>query len=306
MGDPCPVCEFDKPTFSSTPGKPDTLSVQCARCGSYRITRTALMVVPNMEKAERNRLSGVLRNASDNHQQLRVTSDNVTELIARAPATFSISRLIESVLLLVAYRTLAGDIRKHIILEENDYPVLYLKSGADFFHVVEMLGALGLLQFKAAVGSSLPVALTVAGWQRVEALQSTRGRPDQAFVAMSFDSSLDEAFAEGIRPALLDTGFEPVRIDQVQHNEKIDDRILAGIRSSGLLVADFTGHKQNVYFEAGFALGLVVPVIWCCRKDQLEQAHLDTRQYNHIVWTTPSDLRDQLGTRIRALGFARD
>lgn len=59
------------------------------------------------------------------------------------------------------------------------------------------------------------------------------------------------------------------------HTDRIDDKILAEIRRSGLLVADFTGHRQGVYFEAGFALGLDVPVIWCCREDEIEKAHFE-------------------------------
>ncbi len=35
------------------------------------------------------------------------------------------------------------------------------------------------------------------------------------------------------------------------------------------MIADFTGHRGGVYFEAGFAHGLGIPVIWTCREDQL-------------------------------------
>lgn len=301
----CPVCDFDKPAFGPTPGQPDTLIVQCPRCGSYRISGTALATVPHLQD-ERYKLSGVLRNASQNGQQLRVTSDNLDELMGQAPTTFSISRLIEGILLLVADRTIGAEhLRKHVLLEANDYPLFYLKSGDDFFHIVVMLRDLKLLDVRALVGSSLPVALTVAGWERVDRLQSTRGRPDRAFVAMSFDTSLDKAYSVGIEPALRSTGFDPIRIDRLPHNERIDDKILAEIRTSGLVVADFTLHRQGVYFEAGFSLGLSIPVIWCCREDELGRAHFDTRQYSHILWTDPANLCEQLEARIRALGFAR-
>jgi hypothetical protein len=49
-------------------------------------------------------------------------------------------------------------------------------------------------------------------------------------------------------------------------------------------VADFTGQRGGVYFEAGFALGLGQQVIWLCRKDVLNDVHFDTRQYNYITW----------------------
>ena len=65
-------------------------------------------------------------------------------------------------------------------------------------------------------------------------------------------------------------------------------------------MADVTNHRQGVYFEAGYALGLGIPVIWTCRKDDLDNCHFDTRQYNHIVWETPEELATALEHRIRA------
>ena len=38
-------------------------------------------------------------------------------------------------------------------------------------------------------------------------------------------------------------------------------------RHGGLVVADFTGHRGGVYFEAGFARGLGIPVVWTCHKE---------------------------------------
>ena len=59
--------------------------------------------------------------------------------------------------------------------------------------------------------------------------------------------------------------------------------------------------RGGVYFEAGFALGLGLQVIWVCRQDQVELMHFDTRQYNHIAWSDPDDLYKRLKNRIVAL-----
>lgn len=104
----------------------------------------------------------------------------------------------------------------------------------------------------------------------------------------------------GLKIALEQTNYIPIRIDRTEHNDKIDDRIIAEIRKSGLLVADFTGQRGGVYFEAGFVLGLGIPVIWTCRDTDVEKLHFDTRQYNHIVWTDSSELKEKLINRIEA------
>lgn len=127
----------------------------------------------------------------------------------------------------------------------------------------------------------------------------------RAFIAMWFDDSMNEAWDQGIGPAVRDAGYEPVRTDRKEHVNKIDDEIVAEIRRSRFVVADFThgdsGARGGVYYEAGFAQGLGIPVIFCCRKDKLEEVHFDTRQYNHIVWETPGELRGRLAKRIAAV-----
>ncbi|HEX5130874.1 MAG TPA: hypothetical protein VFX92_00155 [Candidatus Krumholzibacteria bacterium] len=144
------------------------------------------------------------------------------------------------------------------------------------------------------------IKMTVEGWTRLADLEREPGNPAQAFVAMSFRPELDPAWEEGLRPGIEDGGYSPLRVDKREHNDKICDVIVAEIRKSALLVADVTLQRQGVYFEAGLAMGLGMPVIWCCRKDDLENCHFDTRQYNHIEWASPQELRKKLTRRIEA------
>ena len=142
---------------------------------------------------------------------------------------------------------------------------------------------------------------TVLRWS-FNAIQAARpfwaGR---CFVVMSFAPKLESAFSEGIRSAIeLDCGLTVVRMDGVEHNEKICDRIIVEIRKAQFVVADFTLHRAGVYFEAGFAAALGRTVIWACRKDELAKTHFDTRQYNHIDWETPAELRRRLTERRQA------
>ena len=126
----------------------------------------------------------------------------------------------------------------------------------------------------------------------------------QAFVAMWFDDSMQATYEKGIAPAIRDAGYKPLRIDQKEHLKKIDDAIIAEIRRSRFLVADFTqgddGARGGVYYEAGFAHGLNIPVIFTCRADVIDDVHFDTRQYNHITWKSPDELREKLARRISA------
>lgn len=158
------------------------------------------------------------------------------------------------------------------------------------------------------------LSLTMEGWERLESLENRNQTSQQGFVAMWFGNEMDKAFSEGFSPGISDAGFQPFRIDQKEHANKIDDEIIAEIRRSRFVVADFTcpllpypegkitpNARGGIYYEAGFAQGLNIPVIWTVRADCLEHVHFDVRQFAHIVWEQPVDLRVSLCNRIRAL-----
>ena len=142
--------------------------------------------------------------------------------------------------------------------------------------------------------------LTYEGWNEYNRLKEINLESRKAFVAMNFDKEYDQVFNYALVSACDKCGFVPFRIDKEEHNEKICDKIIAGIRESRFLIAEFTGQKHGVYFEAGYAYGLGLPVIWICSKDDLENIHFDTRQYNHIIWESVEELKEKLIDRIKA------
>jgi hypothetical protein len=149
----------------------------------------------------------------------------------------------------------------------------------------------------------ISVALTPKGFSYVETLKKQTDST-QIFIAMWFNSLMDKALNEAIRPAITDAGLNPFRIDDKDHNNNIDDEIIAEIQRSRAVVADFTKHRGGVYFEAGYALGLGLPVIWTCREDEKDKLHFDIRQYNTIMWEDSEEgrtkFREALKQRIRS------
>ncbi len=145
--------------------------------------------------------------------------------------------------------------------------------------------------------------VTVNGYGFIEEANATLDST-QAFVAMWFSEEMDDAYWKGIEPAIEGAGYKPLRIDLKPDVKKIDDEIFAEIRRSRFLVADMTqgndGARGGVYFEAGLAEGLGLPVLYTCRRGRLEHLAFDTRQFYHLEWDTPDELRQKLATRIRA------
>lgn len=189
----------------------------------------------------------------------------------------------------------------------DSYCALSWSESTDFEELIFLLQYLDAQGFIRNFGQSdtfCQMIVTVEGFGYLEELIAN---PDssQAFVAMWFDNSMNDAYDKGIAEGIRDAGYTPLRIDRKEGVIKIDDEIIAEIRRSRFLVADMThgkkGARGGVYFEAGFALGLDLPVIYSCRNDDVSELHFDTQQYYHIMWKTPEELRVELNNRIRAI-----
>lgn len=111
------------------------------------------------------------------------------------------------------------------------------------------------------------VSLSLKGHQYCTELLSRKKHSSSAFVAMWFSDEISGVYGDAIAPAIVECGFRPVRVDNIEHNNDITDEIIAGIKNSRFIVADMTGYRGGVYYEAGFARGLGIPVIFTCRKD---------------------------------------
>ena len=130
--------------------------------------------------------------------------------------------------------------------------------------------------------------VTIRGYSAMEQHRTER-KADQCFVAMWFNEATDALYDRAIAPAVRAAGYQPLRIDQKQDFlGKIDDQIIAEIRRSRFMIADFThgddGVRGSVYYEVGFAQGLDIPVIFTCRDDQLDDLHFDTNHFLHLSW----------------------
>lgn len=194
-----------------------------------------------------------------------------------------------------------------IKVTQRDYSIAYAEDASTAGYLAAQLQNMKWINYQSSDGAFFgagdgEIVISVEGWNKIAELQRARTGQDttQVFVAMWFNPDMGNAYAAGLAAGIKAAGYVPLRIDKSEHNNKIDDEIIAEIRKSRFLVADFTGHRGGVYYEAGFALGLGIPVIWTCQKDHLDKAHFDTRQYNHIDWETPEELATRLQQRIEA------
>jgi len=141
--------------------------------------------------------------------------------------------------------------------------------------------------------------LTLEGWKRANDYAKAQASSKTAFVAMSFADELLLA-REEIKRAIESSGYVPMLIDTKEHNNQIVPEILYEIQKSRFVVADFTNQRGGVYYEAGYAEGLKIPVIALCRDDDFKNVHFDLKQKNTITWAKEEEIHDKLVRRIVA------
>ncbi len=183
------------------------------------------------------------------------------------------------------------------LIDSRFVAATYSQDSDEVAFLLNLLSEQGLMR---ATGHGGICEVSPRGYMAAEKLMGRSARREKGFVAMWLDEELEPAYENGFQVGILNAGYDPVRVDRVEHINRIDDEIIAHIKSASFVVADFTGHRGGVYFEAGFALGLDLPVIWSCRKDNMANLHFDIRQYNCIDWKTPDDLALRLQRRIEA------
>lgn len=294
----CPICRSDF-KFSNL-GNRAAYSANCSRCGEFHITREACINLKNIQLEPRQQ-ANILGWLYEN--QTEISRENIGWLIKLPTPSFH--EKVNKILLALEKNTeLAGQyLRKDskwvnfgwcINMTELDEILEYMESS--FIRKNQKVDTVE--EGRYSLYKILP-----NGWAQLDTLKKQGADKTQCFVAMWFDEKMNVIYDQIIANGILDAGYKPHRVDQKEHNDKIDDEIIAQIRRSRFIVADFTGHRGGVYFEAGFAKGLGLEVIWTCKKEDMDKLHFDIRQYNCIVWEEGKleDFRKRLQFRIESV-----
>lgn len=332
----CPLCGGDADVRTWTPAYDekgrlrysDEL-VNCEGCGHYSIAGdfgaslyTAskggdFVPLLDVEKAKkyigrRHLFSGLTRAFWDRQgRELRLSFENVDQLLGSAQVPKTPAQCVDR--LLVCLKSKSSQYGLEVRFEPaKDWTLAYARSPDEFAAFLRQTYADDYASEMVTDmdGPAVRLAtcvLEMKGWRRAEELEQTTAHSKQAFVATWFDEQMNEAYECGILPALEETGWESLWLKLTKDCGKIDDQITAGIMQSGLMIADFTGHRPSVYFEAGLAKGLGIPTILMCKEDEKdsENAGFDVEHYRHIYWTEPAQLKRKLVDFIGAMGLDR-
>ena len=117
------------------------------------------------------------------------------------------------------------------------------------------------------------------------------------FVACAFGKDdVDEIYENAVLSVLKSMEIMPYRVDQIEHNDDIDNKIIELILKCDICISDLTYARPSVYYEAGYFTGLGKSVIFIARKDHFSptaedlygnfKIHFDLQMKNIIPWSS--------------------
>ena len=124
---------------------------------------------------------------------------------------------------------------------------------------------------------------------------------------MMFSAETDRIYEKVYRPVIQSMDYVALRIDEKQFNGSIIKEITTEITDSIAMIADLTGNRGGVYYEAGIARGLQlcnhpIKLIFTCRRDFFdnEKVHFDVSGDNILLYNDDEDLNNKLKMRLQA------
>lgn len=225
----------------------------------------------------------------------------VNDLLPKISPKDKLYQLLEYLHSLVDYDGQYVEIDLHTNHQKNVWRKMFFSSIGELSFYLDSLKEKGWIELHYDGGPFYRVQLTLNGLTEIGTYLESKNS-NICFVAMSFDAALMEIYTNAIQPAIIETGFVPfiLHSEHVETGLTINDAMIAAIKKAKFTIADFTQHKSGVYFEAGFALGRGQKVIYTCKEGDINNAHFDTRNYQHLIWKDAADLKRKLIDKIEA------
>lgn len=301
----CDVELFSNPTLD---GEHGIWTAHCPNCGKYRITSSAYRdLVDDWQVRKPDYLPLVSHKV-----RLRQRRDTPTYIdtyflqeIFDGELEFpSAIEQVENLVIYLAETLLPGD-------EANlSYRTCQAIAGATgptgFSWVLKSAHDIGWVQGEPTVILDGPFALlqgslTIDGWKWYNEIGRHK-HSNIAFMAMPYgEEPLTSIVDEHFKPAVKQTGFDLMRLDDRPKAGIIDNRLRVEIRRSRFLISDITNDNHGAIWEAGFAEGLGRPVIYTCEAGKLKEKHFDIRNCQMVPWNrdAPDKAAEMLKATIR-------
>ena len=312
----CPVCEYPSLCTSGTIKGTETIitQVKCLRCKEFVILYSTASDVSSYLITDENRMlaSSYISEFTNDNYVIDLDELKRLAIVEKPPVDERASKL----LLYIAkkypdigsgpsYDDIDSVFNKGMSLDATDF-------SNPIFSFTHQMMSLSWLQHRKElayliheyhvaeknylrIGSNNELVITPKGWSRIDELKTKIIESNIGFIAMKYNSKLIKYSKDWFEKAITESGYEAKVMYSHKHLKLIDNEMIALIRRSKFLVCDMTENSRGAYYEAGFAHGLGIPVIFICESKYFHEednelgseskgVHFDTNHYPYIEW----------------------
>lgn len=296
----CPFCLSPLPDLKAMRQGGDSVEVPCPCCGTYQIANTAIDVVEhwNPDPALWAAIAYQIKKMTSRSVPPRLDTYVLRTLKETARLPHPDQIVDDFVLWCGTQYRWPGD--SFDVVYEKHRTLLGAPTIEAFRYmlvsIVQSSLFSGDLHHTLVDSGFSHCSLNPQGWSRFRELSASNASSRYGFMAMKYrDEQLDALVRDHLLPQVQLAGFELRRLDEGQPAGLIDDQLRLRIRQSRFLVCDLTHGNRGAYWEAGYAEGLGIPVIYSCRRDVFDDTtHPDHPHFDAAHWVTvpwdPADL----------------
>jgi hypothetical protein len=271
----------------------DLQEVLCPCCGTYRITGTAVDSLPRWDLSEAKwaAIAYDLKKMTDRAEPPRLDNTLLRAMVETARLPHPDQILDDLLLWAGAHSRWPGD-RVDLVYSRHRTLLGAVDRGAFDYMLKCANQSLNfdgqLAEFVDQASTLSDCSLTPTGWQRYRELSHSVAGRRYGFMAMKFgDEPADAVVRDHFVPQVALAGFDLRRLDEGQGAGLIDDQLRVRIRQARFLICDLTHGNRGAYWEAGFAEGLGIPVIYTCRRDVFDDPHNPSHpHFDAAHWVT--------------------
>ena len=309
----CAFCFTPVPRGTAQKHAGDSASVACPCCGRYRITGTAIDALPHWDLSPSKwaAIAYAVKKMTGRENPPLLTIDVLRALGETAQLPHPDQILDDFVFWAGSHSRWPGDATD--ITYSRHRTLLGAVDPDAFNYMISCIEQsklfAGTIERYVVESAYRQCSLNPLGWERFRELSTVRTASRYGFMAMKYsDPELDAIVRDHFVPQVKLAGFDLQRLDQGQGAGLIDDQLRLKIRQARFLVCDLTHGNRGAYWEAGYAEGLGVPVIYTCRRDVFDDPthelhpHFDAVHWVTVPWD-PSDAASaaiKLKTTVRA------
>ncbi|UQZ36776.1 hypothetical protein C2I18_26545 [Paenibacillus sp. PK3_47] len=270
-------------------------SCACSPGGSYSLLRESyepINALPHAKKRDMlHIISAYIRETTDNGAKVRLSADDL-DSIANSPKIPVTLEDKGNRLLQYLYRH-ANSAEEPVVIHplSSSYNLTYSPNLQELVYIIDKLSTAQLL-----IREGMSFKLTEAGW--AEAAASAGGKKlKPCCVLIPDEEHLRTEWIEKLLPRIEQCGYQP-RLLAHGNSPGGEQYPLELIADAKLIVADLTDLSPEVYFAAGYALGLNVPVVWTVRESDADKLNVQIQDIRPIVWETAEELAVILQQRL--------